>query len=108
MPSDAHHVETGPYTISNVLCGGEKAGEDPGHVAVAVYHSIDQLETCHLHHARCPYQVRSISESRPEQCFDANPAPHGQCNMGTDLSFEDAYVANDVLACFGADKTQLP
>ncbi|CAJ2512607.1 Uu.00g007260.m01.CDS01 [Anthostomella pinea] len=47
-------------------------------------------------------------ESRPEQCFDADPAPRGRCNLRTDLTLEDAHVANAVLARFGADETQLP
>ncbi|KAI0844327.1 hypothetical protein F5Y00DRAFT_201305 [Daldinia vernicosa] len=97
------------YTVSVVLWGGEKAAEDSsGHVAIAVHSSVSQPITCHLHHARCPDQVRFIYESRPEQKFDADPAPRGRCDIRADLSAEEASVANSVLAHFGTDETQLP
>ncbi|KAI1652394.1 hypothetical protein F4813DRAFT_401280 [Daldinia decipiens] len=83
--------EVDRYTVSVVLWGGEKAAEDSsGHIAIAVHSSVPQPITCHLHHARCPDQVRFIYESRPEQKFDADPAPRGRCNIRIDLSAEEA------------------
>lgn len=97
------------YTVSVILWGGEKADNDPsGHVAVAIHQTTSQPTTCSLHHARCPDQVRFIYESRPEQIFDADPAPRGRCNIRTDLNEEDVRLANAVLARFGADEAQLP
>ncbi|KAH9897150.1 hypothetical protein F4778DRAFT_246071 [Xylariomycetidae sp. FL2044] len=97
------------FTVSVILWGGEKAGQDPvGHVALAVHRTTSQPAVCHLHHARCPDQVRFIYESRPAQPFDADPAPRGRCNLRTDLSAPEAERANAVLSGFGADATQLP
>ncbi|KAI2602026.1 hypothetical protein GGR54DRAFT_555427 [Hypoxylon sp. NC1633] len=109
MLTGTHGKAVDQYTVSVVLWGGEKPGEDPsGHIAIAIHRSTSQPKTCHLHHARCPDQVRFMYESRPEQIFDADPAPRGRCNIRSDLSAEEARVANAVLAGFGADETQLP
>ncbi|KAI1263667.1 hypothetical protein F5Y18DRAFT_124117 [Xylariaceae sp. FL1019] len=97
------------YTVSVIIWGGDKPGEDPaGHVAIAVHHSTSQPTACHMHHARCPDQIRFIYESRPHQFFDADPAPRGRCNLRTDLSPAEAMKANDVLSHFGTDITHLP
>ncbi|KAI2616942.1 hypothetical protein GGS26DRAFT_596706 [Hypomontagnella submonticulosa] len=109
MGNESREEAPDEYTVSIILWGGEKPGEDPtGHVAVAVHRSTAQPTTCHLHHARCPDQVRFIYESRPEQDFNADPAPRGRCNLRSDLSAEDVHAANTVLARFGADESQLP
>ncbi|KAI1339669.1 hypothetical protein F5Y15DRAFT_415587 [Xylariaceae sp. FL0016] len=109
MSLTAHSPSSGLYTVSVILWGGDKLGEDPtGHVALAVHDSVSQPITCHLHHARCPDQVRFIYETRPEQPFDADPAPHGRCNIRADLSAKEAQMANDVMTSFGADQSNLP
>ncbi|KAI1328415.1 hypothetical protein F5Y16DRAFT_154491 [Xylariaceae sp. FL0255] len=96
------------HTISVILWGGDKPGEDPpAHIALAVHESVSQPKICHLHHARCPDQVQFIYESRPEQLFDADPAPRGRCNLRANLSTEEAQSANKILERFGADGTEL-
>ncbi|KAI1877604.1 hypothetical protein JX265_003612 [Neoarthrinium moseri] len=100
------------HAISVVLWGGDNPNNplaDPaGHVALAVHADVSQPVICHLHHARCPNQVRFIYETRPSQTFAADPAPRGRCELRGGLSAGDARAANDVLARFGADETQLP
>ncbi|KAH7309905.1 hypothetical protein B0I35DRAFT_482630 [Stachybotrys elegans] len=100
------------HAISVVLWGGNNPQDplaDPaGHMALAVHADISQPVTCHLHHARCPDQVRFIYESRPSQRFAADPAPRGRCELRGGLSADDARAANEVLARFGADEAWLP
>jgi len=97
------------FTVSVILWGGVKEGEDvPGHMGIGVHRSTSQPTVCHLHHARCPDQVRFIYESRPEQAFDADPAPRGRCDLRSDLSPEEASKANKAVTRFGADMNQLP
>ncbi|ETS85119.1 hypothetical protein PFICI_03144 [Pestalotiopsis fici W106-1] len=100
------------HAISVVLWGGDNPNEplaDPvGHMALAVHADVSQPAICHLHHVRCPNQVRFIYESRPQQPFASDPAPRGRCELRGGLSAGDARTANDVLARFGADETQLP
>ncbi|KAI0388336.1 hypothetical protein F5Y17DRAFT_463809 [Xylariaceae sp. FL0594] len=77
-------------------------------MGIGVHATTSQPATCHLHHSRCPDQVRFIYESRPEQIYDADAPPRGRCDLRSDLSPEEARRANDVLARFGADTNQLP
>jgi hypothetical protein len=100
------------YAISVVLWGGDNprapSADPAGHMALAVHADVPQPAVCHLHHARCPDQVRFIYESRPAQPFAADPAPRGRCDLHGGLSETEAQNASDVLARFGADQAHLP
>ncbi|KAB8339308.1 hypothetical protein FH972_022241 [Carpinus fangiana] len=106
-----HENLTKAYTVSVLLYGRTLLEQDddlPCHVGIAIHEDVNEPNTCRLHHARCPNQIRFIYEFRPEQPYCTDPILRGRCELRSGLSRAEADRADSLLAKYGNEQEHLP